>query len=80
MSPNKLKNRSLQVQSEEKSMQPSSEADLIELDILQAADNLSKYQKETRKWRDKKVVKREISISDSVLKRKPNDVTIGKLQ
>jgi hypothetical protein len=58
---------------------PPNEASLIELDILQAANNLSKYQQETKKWRDKKVVRRDISMGDWVLKRKPNAEIIGKL-
>jgi hypothetical protein len=53
---------------------------LIELDILQATDNLRKCQQETRKWRDKKVTKREISVGNWVPKRKANAETIGKLQ
>ena len=56
------------------------EADLMELDILQASQNLSKYQEETRKWRDKKVVNKFISVGDWVLKRKLNAGTVGKLQ
>jgi hypothetical protein len=29
---------------------------MIELTILEAAENIDKYQKETKSWRDKKVV------------------------
>ena len=53
---------------------------MIELDILQAASNLNKYQNETRKWRDKKVVKKDISTRDWVLKRKPNAEKVRKMQ
>ena len=56
------------------------EADLSELDILQASDNLCKYQEETKRWRDKKVVNKFISVGDWVLKRKPNAKTTAKLQ
>ena len=56
------------------------DSDLIELDILQAASNLSKYQKETTKWRDKKVVKNNISMGDWVLKGKPNAENAGKME
>ena len=59
---------------------PSDDKDLMELDILQASENLEKYQEETTKWRDKKVVKKSITVGDWVLKRKPNDETSGKLQ
>ena len=51
----------------------------MKLDILQASENLDKYQQETTKWRDKKVVKKNISIGDWVLKTKPNAETSGKL-
>ena len=56
------------------------EADLRELDILQASENLKVYQEETRKWRNKKIINRDIAEGDWVLKRKPNAETIGKLQ
>ena len=52
----------------------------MELDILQALQNHSKYQEETRKWRGKKVVNKFISVGDWVLRRKPNAETVGKLQ
>ena len=50
----------------------------MELDILQASENLVKYQQETTKWRDKKVMKKNITVGDWVLKRKPNGETSGK--
>jgi len=56
---------------------PSSKKDLMELDILQASENLEKYQQKTTKWRDKKIVKK--NIGDWVLKRKPNAETSGRL-
>jgi hypothetical protein len=31
------------------------EKDMIKLTILEAAENIEKYQRETRAWRDKKV-------------------------
>jgi hypothetical protein len=79
MSQEELKIKSLRAQSQENETHPSNEADLIELDILQATNNLSKCKQETKKWRDKKVVRRDISVGDWVLKRKPNTETIGKL-
>ena len=80
MSPEELKNKSLRATSAPESNEPSNESDLIELDILQAASNLSKYQKETTKWRDKKVVRKNISVGDWVLKRKPNAENDGKME
>jgi hypothetical protein len=48
------------------------EKDMIELIILEAAENIVKYQKETKAWRDKKVVRKDIKTGDLVLKRKKN--------
>jgi hypothetical protein len=48
------------------------EKDMIELTILEAAENIEKYQRETRAWRDKKVVRKDIKTDDLVLKRKKN--------
>jgi hypothetical protein len=45
---------------------------MIELTILEAAENIEKYQKETKAWRDKKVVRKDIKTGDLVLKRKKN--------
>ena len=80
MNPNELKHQSLRVTSTEYQSQPSDDSDLTEIDILQATKNLDKYQHETRKWRDKKVVKKDISVADWVLKRKPNSEIVGKIQ
>jgi hypothetical protein len=55
------------------------EKDMIELTILEAAENIEKYQKETKAWRDKKVVRKDIKTGDLVLKRKKNWENPGKL-
>ena len=68
MTPEELKNRSLRVTHQVEAI-PSSDKDLMELDILQASENLEKYQQETTKWRDKKVVKKNITVGDWVLKK-----------
>ena len=80
MSPEELKNQSLRSTSTPGGNEPSDESDLIELDILQAGSNLSKYQNKTRKWRDNKVVKKDISVGDWVLKQRPNAENIGKME
>ena len=67
MTPEELKNRSLRVTHHVEAT-PSSDKDLMELDILQASENLVKYQQETTKWRDKKVVKKNITVGDWVQK------------
>jgi hypothetical protein len=80
MSPEELKNQSLRATSTPEGNEPSDESDIIELDILQVASNLSKYQNKTRRWRDKKVIKKNISVGDWVLKRRPNAENIGKME
>jgi hypothetical protein len=55
------------------------ERDMIELTILEAADNIEKYQKETKAWKDKRVVRKDIKTGDLVLKRKKNWESLGKL-
>jgi hypothetical protein len=45
------------------------EKDMIELTILEAAENIEKYQKETKAWKDKKVVRKNIKTGDLVLKK-----------
>jgi hypothetical protein len=54
--------------------------DLVEIDRLDAVQNLLKYQEETRKWRNKKVSLKNIQVSDFVLKRKKNADSVGKFQ
>jgi hypothetical protein len=45
---------------------------MIELTILEAAENIEKYQKETKAWKDNKVVRKDIKTGDLVLKIKKN--------
>jgi hypothetical protein len=47
MTPEELKHQSLRSQCN--NIEPSMEADLAELDVLQASDNLRNYQEEIRK-------------------------------
>jgi hypothetical protein len=54
------------------------EKDMIELTILEAAENIEKYQKETKAWKDKKVVRKDVKTGDLVLKRKKNWENPGK--
>jgi pullulanase/glycogen debranching enzyme len=53
---------------------------MIELTILEATENIEKYQKETKTWKDRKVVRKDIKTGDLVLKRKKNWENPGKLQ
>jgi hypothetical protein len=52
---------------------------MIELTVLEAAENINKYQKETKAWKDKKVVRKDIKTGDLVLKRLKNWENPGKL-
>jgi hypothetical protein len=54
--------------------------DAIEGIILQAVENINKYQAETIKWRDRKVRLKNIKPGHLVLQRVANPDTVGKLQ
>jgi hypothetical protein len=56
------------------------EKDMIELTILEAAENIEKSQKETKTWKDRKLVRKDIKTGDLVLKRKKNWENLRKLQ
>jgi hypothetical protein len=58
MTPEEIKNESMRVlkAKEIEEIDKKMEKDMIELTILEAAENIEKYQKETKAWRDKKVV------------------------
>jgi hypothetical protein len=81
MTPEEIKNESMRVlkAKEIEEIDKKVEKDMIELTILEAAENIEKYQKETRAWRDKKVVRKDIKNGDLVLKRKKNWENPGKL-
>jgi hypothetical protein len=48
------------------------EKDMIELTILEAVENIEKYQKQNQDMENKKVVRKDINTGDLVLKRKKN--------
>jgi hypothetical protein len=81
MTPEEIKNESMRVlkAKEIEEVDQEVEKDMIELTILEAAENFEKYQKETKTWRDKKVVRKDIKTGDLVLKRKKNWEKPGKL-
>jgi hypothetical protein len=74
MTPEEIKNESMRVlkAKEIKEVDQKVEKDIIELTILEAVENIEKYQKETKAWKDKKVVRKDIKTGDLVLKRKKN--------
>jgi hypothetical protein len=82
MTPEEIKNESMRVLKEKEieEVDKKVEKDMIELMILEAAENISKYQKETKTWKDRKVVRKDIKSSDLVVKRKKNWENPRKLQ
>ena len=46
---------------------------------MEAVENIAKYQNQTRKWRDNKVIMKIIQDGDLVLRRRPNAEKVGKL-
>jgi hypothetical protein len=56
MTPEEIKNESMRVLKEIQEVDQKVEKDMIELTILEAAENIEKYQKDTKAWRDKNVV------------------------
>jgi hypothetical protein len=58
MTPEEIKNESMRVLKGKKieEVDQKVEKDMIELTILEAAENIEKYQKETMTWKDRKVV------------------------
>ena len=47
---------------------------------MEAVENIAKYQDQTKKWRDSKVIRKTIQDGDLVLRRKPNAKNDRKLQ
>ena len=52
----------------------------IEGTRLEVVENIAKYQEQTKKWRDSKIVRKSIQDGDLVVRRRPNAENIGKLQ
>jgi hypothetical protein len=71
MRPEEIRNESMRVlkAKEIEETDQKVEKDMIEMTILEAADNIEKYQKETKAWKNKKVVRKDIKTGDLVLKR-----------
>jgi hypothetical protein len=65
MGPEELTNESARVLVGSSRENEEVDKDLVEIDRLDAVQNLLKYQEETRKWRDKKVSLRNIQVGTS---------------
>jgi hypothetical protein len=74
MTPEEIKNESMRVlkAKEIEEVDKKVEKYMIELTILEVAENIEKYQKATKAWRDNKVVRKDTKTGDLVLKRKKN--------
>jgi hypothetical protein len=81
MTPEEIKNESMRVlkAKEIEEVDQKVEKDMFKLAILEAAENIEKYQKKTKAWKDNKVVRKDIKTGDLVLKRKKNWENPGKL-
>jgi hypothetical protein len=80
MTPEEIRNESMRVlKGKIEEIDQKVEKDIIELTILEAAENIEKYQKETKTWKDRKVVRKDIKTEDLVLKRMKNWENHGKL-
>jgi hypothetical protein len=82
MTPEEIKNESMRglKGKEIEEVDQKVEKDMIELTILEAAENTEKYHKETKTWKDRKVVRKDIKTGDLVLKKKKNWENPGKIQ
>jgi histidinol dehydrogenase len=69
LTPEEIKNESMRVLKgkEIEEVDQKVEKDMIELTILEAAENIEKYQKETKTRKDRKVVRKDIKAGDLVL-------------
>jgi len=47
---------------------------------LEAVENITKYQDQTKKWRDSQVIRKLIQDGDLIVRRKSNAKNVGKLQ
>jgi hypothetical protein len=80
MCPEEMVNQSARVLAENSKESEELDKDFVESNRLNAVSNLRKYQEETKRWRDKKVIKKDIQVGDFILKRKKNPDSVGKLQ
>jgi histidinol dehydrogenase len=69
MTQGEIKNESMRVLEgkEIQEVDQKVEKNMIELTILKAAENIEKYQKETKTRKDRKVVRKDIKTGDLVL-------------
>ena len=78
--PGEIKHQSLRVIKQALAEDEEYSKETIEGRRLEAAENITKYQEQTKKWRDSQVVRKLIQDGDLVLRRKPIAANVGKLQ
>jgi hypothetical protein len=79
MLPEEIKYPSLHTIRQAKAEDEEYSKETIEATRLEAVDNITKYQQQTKKWRDNQVVRKNIQSGDLVLRRKANVANAGKL-
>jgi hypothetical protein len=80
MLPKEARHQSLRVIKQALAEDEEYSKETIEGTRLEAVEYIAKYQEQTRKWRDNKVLSKTIQDRDLVLRRRPNTKNIGKLQ
>ena len=80
MLPEEVKHKSLRAMKHALIADEEYSKETIEGTRMEAVENITKYQEQTRKWRDTHVVRKRIQDGDLVLRRKPNATNTGKLQ
>ena len=80
MLPEKAKHQSLRAMKHALASDEDYSKGTIEGLRLEAVQNITKYQEQTKKWRDSQVVRKDVQNRDPVLRRRPNATNVGKLQ
>jgi hypothetical protein len=80
MLPEGVKHQSLWVIKQALAVDEEYSKETIEGARLEAIQNITKYQQQTKKWRDSHIVTKHIQDGDLFPRRKPNAASAGKLQ
>jgi hypothetical protein len=80
MLPEEIKHQSLRTIKQAMAEDVEYSKETIEATRLEVVENMVKYQQQTKKWRDRQVVRKNIQDGDLVLRRKPNAANTEKLQ
>ena len=78
MLPKEVRHQSLRVIKQTLAEDEEYSKETIEGTRLKAVENITKYQDQTKKWRDSQVIRKLIQDGDLVLGRKPNAENVGK--